>query len=802
MRKLLLLFVFVPLLAFSQAQRKQITINRCSTPPAIDAIIDDDVWKSATTINDFIQQSPRNGAVPSEKSQVRITYNDDALYVAAILYDTQPDSIFTGFGSRDAGDELNADLFSIEINPYHDRRSAFEFMVSASGIQMDSQNTIDAMNKNWDAVWESKVNLTSFGWVVEMRIPFSAIRFPQANVQCWEMNLFRLIKRKGEGITWNFVNKEVYGWLNQAGDMVFADSVEPAMRLSFTPYISGYMNKDYDENNYSPEFRGGLDLKYGLNQSFTLDMMLIPDFGQVKTDDKSLNTSPFETYYDEKRSFFTEGTEIFNKGNIFYSRRLGGKPDGYDYVYERLDTNEVVSENPVETKLLNATKVSGRTKSGLGVGFINAVSSNTYVEIHDTLTGKKRKINSQPSTNYSMFVLDQSLGKQSFISFANTNKYIQSTGHFANVTASEFKFTNRNEVYAISGNGAFSYIDKETEQSNGYRWQLQIAKVKGKFLFEVNSLLLNNRFNPNDMGYLESNNKILSYAKFEYNIFSKFWNVNELHSEVVFNYKRHYKPSDFSDFDVYAQTKATFSNLSYLMFEVDVTPISKYDYDEPRVAGWKYKEPSDYYLALVHGSDGRKPFSMTSRIAYWQASSFNKSSYWFSITPKVRFSDKVSLSMVSSLEKYLNSLGYAGQSDDLTEIYFVNRDNMVVTNLLEWQWMVNQYHALSLSVRHYWSEFTYKECYKLNSDGSMNANTAYINHNHINYNAFNFYLGYSWEFSPGSRFSLVWKNDVETCDKRIDLDYFDNAAQTFRAPMNSSISFCLNYYIDYQKLRH
>ena len=225
-------------------KRKIFQTSRCTQAPKIDANLNDESWKHAPSIENFIQQSPINGGKPSERTIVKVIYDDDALYVGAMLYDSAPDSILTEYGLRDAGDQLNADLFSIEINPWNDSRTAMEFMVSASGIQMDSHNTIASMNKSWDAVWKSKVRLSDEGWIVEMRIPYSALRFPKKDIQVWEMNIFRLIKRKNEGITWNFVNKDVVGWLNQAGELHGIEGVEPKTRLSFSPYVSSYISSN------------------------------------------------------------------------------------------------------------------------------------------------------------------------------------------------------------------------------------------------------------------------------------------------------------------------------------------------------------------------------------------------------------------------------------------------------------------------------------------------------------------------------------------------------------------------------
>lgn len=236
--------------------RKEFTIVQTSIPPKIDAVPTDTVWDAAYSIRDFIQQSPTNGGVPSQHTEVRMLYDNEAIYVLAMLYDTKPDSIYAEIGDRDSGDEANADLFSVEINPYNDGLNATEFMVSAAGVQMDSKNDLQTMNKSWDAVWKSEVKKTDIGWIVEMKIPFSALRFPNTNTQVWEINFFRLIKRNGEGITWNFVDKNKNGWLNQAGEMHGIRGINPPLRLSFMPYIATY----YNDNKFL--IKGGLDVKW------------------------------------------------------------------------------------------------------------------------------------------------------------------------------------------------------------------------------------------------------------------------------------------------------------------------------------------------------------------------------------------------------------------------------------------------------------------------------------------------------------------------------------------------------------
>jgi hypothetical protein len=796
----IILLLFVTIAANAHPLRKKFTIHKCIQAPRIDGLLNDKAWESASFREDFIQQGPHNGAAPTEKTHVKLLYDDQALYVGAMLYDSAPDSILTGYGLRDAGDQLNADFFSIEINPYNDSRSAMEFMVSASGIQMDSRNTVSTMNKNWNAVWESRVRITKEGWMLEMRIPYSALRFPKQKIQVWEMNFFRMIKRKNEGITWNFVNKEVFGWLNQAGELHGIENVTPPLRLSFTPYFSTYAEKYSNSSDISWSTKGGMDVKYGINESFTLDMMLIPDFGQVQSDDQQLNLTPFETFFEEKRSFFTEGTEIFNKGDIFYSRRLGSAPRSRDRVINDMNKNEVILSNPQETQLLNATKISGRTAKGLGVGFLNAITENTYAKIKDTITGNSRKELTQGFTNYNMIVLDQSLGNQSHLSLANTHRLEPKSDYRAMVTASEFKLANKKETYAFSGNAAMSQIKSGNDNQTGYRYHLQFSKIKGRFQYDLSHHLEDDQFNPNDMGFLEVNNRIINKACLNYNFFKPFGKFNEITNQLVVEHHSLYHPNRFAKMEIYWKTQAVFRNYNSLALEWSLTPVPKYDYYEPRVEGWKYKEPTDYWMRLSYNTDHRKALALDSKIAFWQGTTFDKSSYWLELQPQWRVNDKLVFNHHFYYEKNLNSLGYAAQSEDASDIFFVNRDINTLINTFESHWIFNQRASIRIRARHYWSEVEYKECYLLNRNGSMNSNTDYENKNHINYNAFNVDLTYSWEFAPGSELSVVWKNSIDTQNQNINFNYFDNLNRTLKSTQNNSLSLRILYYIDYQRI--
>jgi len=425
---------------FSQVQRKLYVAKKIDRSPTIDGYLSEDVWNSALTDTSFYQHSPFNGSKPAEITQFRILYDDKALYIGAIMYDNRPDSIIKGLGRRDDGLELNADQFLIDIGPYDDGINSFSFMVSSSGVQTDIKNYYESQDKSWDAVWKSKTRVTPVGWVIEIKIPYSAIHFAKRPVQVWSLNVLRVLKRREETDSWNFINRDIKGTINQSGQLIGLKDIKPPLRLSLIPFITGYLDYNPEEKHWSKRIKAGLDLKYGINQSFTLNATVYPDYGQLEFDDKILNLSAFETKFEEKRPFFSEGIELFSKSNIFYTRRIGYKPENNNQISDSLEENEHILENLLNTDLLNAIKISGRTSQKLGLGVLNAITLPVNVSILDTVTGKQHYIEKQYYKNYNVFALDKSLPNNSFLSVVNTNMVHYQRDYMANVTGTEFKF--------------------------------------------------------------------------------------------------------------------------------------------------------------------------------------------------------------------------------------------------------------------------------------------------------------------------------------------------------------------------
>ena len=551
----------------------------------IDGRLTENAWMQAPPESGFVQFEPDNGNKARFDTEVRVLYDNSALYIAAQMYDPRPDSILCGLGERDDW-SMASDFFAVTLDPFNTGLSGYEFWVSSSGVQVDKFVAINEGNGfNWNAVWESDVALNDQGWAAEIRIPYSALRFPATDVQEWGVIFWRSNGRYNEWSTWKHIDPEQNGILEQAGKIEGIRDIKPPVRLALYPYVSAYAeNNVNNKSGYS--YTGGMDIKYGLNESFTLDMTLVPDFGQVQSDDRVLNLSPYEIQYDEKRQFFTEGMDLFNRGRIFYSRRIGSRPSGYQDAEDQLKPTEKITENPAETRMINATKISGRTNSGLGIGFLNAMTSPSRAVIKDTVSGNTREYTTQPFTNYNVLVLDQSLKNNSYISFINTNVAMPDDKSAANVTGTEMRLVEKANTYALDGRFNLSqrYSDYDRPVF-GHEYFLRISKVSGKFRYGGYRTVRSDRYDPNDLGYLQRNNETCNGAFFGYYHFNPVWIFRNWFTRIELLHSSLYAPSRFSQFHIDLMSNATLKNLTRIGLFMRFFPSEKHDFYEAREEG-------------------------------------------------------------------------------------------------------------------------------------------------------------------------------------------------------------------------
>ncbi len=377
-------------------------------PPTIDGRVDDDPgWANSPILSDFTQRDPNEGEPGTERTEVVVTYTNDALYVGVRAFDSQPDQITAQLTRRDA--HSPSDWIAISIDSYHDRRTAFQFMVNPAGVKRDIYLFDDTnQDDSWDAVWDVKTSRDELGWSAEFRIPFSQLRFPKADENVFGFNVYRRINRLNEEQYWKLLPKEESGVVSRFGDLNGIRGIDPPRRIEILPYTVG--TQAYAPSVDGDPFRDGntmaanvgADINVGLTSNITLSATVNPDFGQVEADPAVVNLSAFETFFPEKRPFFTEGLDIFQfplgsgdggRETLFYTRRIGRRPQG------SADARGGYAESLNHTTIYTAAKISGKTPSGWTLGLVGAATAEERASVRDSI-GTRHQDVVEPFSGY------------------------------------------------------------------------------------------------------------------------------------------------------------------------------------------------------------------------------------------------------------------------------------------------------------------------------------------------------------------------------------------------------------------
>ena len=386
----------------------------------LDGRLDEEFWKSVPAITDLHQFRPTEGAAPSQRTEIRIAYDEEAIWVGARMYETDPSKIVSRLSRRD---EASGDHIMIQFDPYHNHNGDASFLLTPSGSRWDGGNG----DVSWNPVWQGKAQIDSLGWTAEMRIPFSQLRFQPGSTAPWGFQVERHISRNNEINTFSFWKMSEQGGPSRWGHIegIGNPSKVPG-RLELLPYVATQANLNGGEIDADDPFatkregtaRVGADLKYQVTSTLTLAATINPDFGQAEVDPASVNLSAFETFYDEKREFFIEGRDKFRFGSLWCftcsnvsslsmvsTRRIGRSPQGASYAYNNADYALV----PDETTILGAAKLTGRTKAGWNVGVLNAVTAR---EMADMRVGTERfEQEVEPATNYFVSRVSRDMAK-------------------------------------------------------------------------------------------------------------------------------------------------------------------------------------------------------------------------------------------------------------------------------------------------------------------------------------------------------------------------------------------------------
>ena len=421
--RLALLSSLVTTAAFAQPSPKVAIAVKLNAPVRIDGRLDDAAWARVPAFDDFTQQWPTPGAAATERTQIFLAYDDDALYVGARLWRADPAGIARAMSRRDG--LTNVERLTIILDPQRDRRTGVGFGISAAGVRSDYRHTMDSDHQGresqFDPVWTADAVVDSLGWTAEMRIPFSQLRFPAATEQQWGIQFDRWMPDKNESIQWIAIPPSETGFISRFGTLRGIAGVRAARPVEFLPYMAGDATRRASETADNPldhpySGRVGLDAKAALGSNLTLDATINPDFGQVDADPAEVNLSAFETFFDERRPFFTEGSEMLRGSggaNYFYSRRIGAVP--------RISIGGDFVDAPTSSTILGAAKLTGRLPSRLTVAGLAAVTAAERTRTYDSSTAVTQSFRVEPRTAYGVVRLQQEVGSQaSTVGFAMT----------------------------------------------------------------------------------------------------------------------------------------------------------------------------------------------------------------------------------------------------------------------------------------------------------------------------------------------------------------------------------------------
>ncbi len=807
----MLFILFAPSTLSAQKEDNQETkimlATRVAEAPKIDGILDEALWQEAIPITGFTESLPKFGDVPEERTEVRVLYDDKAVYIGAMMYDSEPNRILKQLSVRDE-ENVNADKFEIYIDPFLSEQNAEFYGVTAAGVQLDARIENDNYDGNWDGVWISKTKITDLGWIAEIKIPYSSLRFPDRDIQRWGINFKRVLRRTREEFFWNKIDPTSANFIQQFGVLEGITKVKPPPRLAFTPFFVTYhkyvKQDDRDAKAWEHRFSGGMDIKYGINESLTLDMSIIPDFGQVQFDDVELNLSPFELRFDENRPFFTEGTELFNRAGLFYSRRVGGRPLNFDDVEAQLGPNQTLIDNPEKAQLLNAMKLSGRNRRGLGIGIFNAINSKTFAtaEYGD---GILREIQSGPAANYNVFVIDQLLPNNSFVSFINTNVMRFGNDRDANVTGSEFRIGTKNNMFAFSGKGAVSNKFEKDENlevrtTSGYAYNLGFGKVGGNFLFDIRRNVESKTYDPNDLGFLFSPNEISHSGNLTYRVLKPFSIFNNFNASVNLNHNSLYEPrNEFSSFFVRPGFWATLKNFLTFGSFANLVPLDSYDFFEPRIDGMKFRIPPSWEIEGFISTDYRKALALDINGSYRIHKEWDRKAWSARVSPRIRLGDRILLIPNFSWIQRNNDRGFA-TIDGSGNSVFARRDRRDITSGLSTNILFSNKMNISIRARHNWALVENFEYFDLESEGDLTSNLHPDNEDR-NFNAFNIDVIYRFRFAPGSEINLIYKNSILSETGQLIYNFGENFSSMFNERNENVISFKFLYFLDYLKIQ-
>ena len=621
----------------------------------LDGKLSESIWKKPS-LNEFTQKDPLEGEPSSETTNVWVAYDESSIYIAAKLYDSQPQNIDVSLSRRD--NWIDSDWFIFYVDSYNDKKTGYYFAVNAGGSIVDGVLYNDSWNDDsWDGIWESSTMIDDDGWSVEMKIPFNQLRFQESDNMKWGVNFERQIKRNNESAYYVMVPKNESGFVSRFAELQELSGIKPKQRFEILPYVvqkAQYLDHDdsdafYKSNQYKTTL--GADFKFGFGSNLTLDATINPDFGQVEVDPAVVNLSAFETFFDEKRPFFIEGSNTFAFGiggannnwgfnfgwpTMFYSRRIGRAPQGD--ILEEYDDYSV--DSPMETKIIGAAKLTGKINETTTLGVISALTERTQARIFTDM-GETLKQEVEPLTHYGVLRTKKEFndGNQSVgLLFTSVNRNLSDSNLRSGLAKEAYTFgldgwtyIDEDQAYVLTGAFSGSYTSGSKEymidlQEKPYRYfqrpdasyarldsgltslsgmygRLMLNKQKGNFYINSAIGFVTPGFDHNDIGFQFNADKInahtvLGYRWFEPDgFFRKHWSYAAVFRS--YNFDGDFVHGGFGTFNYFQ-----FMNYYRLQLNAFYNPETRNN--RLTRGGPIALYPSNYYFELNAETDSRE----------------------------------------------------------------------------------------------------------------------------------------------------------------------------------------------------
>ena len=800
--RLSVVLLLFPNIALAGSNSKTAVAVRTPVPPRIDGILDEGEWKLARPEREFTQQDPNEGEPASMPTEIRILYDDDALYFGCTMYDPDPSSIVGRLARRD--DEVVSDFISIRLDTFHDHQTGFEFTINAAGVKTDILEYNDGQDEDasWDVVWDVKTRINDSGWVAEIRIPFNALRFPRQDSYEWGFQVIRRIVRNNERQYWVLIRKSESGFISKFGHLVGIEHIPAPANLQVIPYTLGSgrfvpRSLSYPEGQEFKSNVGG-DVKYRPGGWLTIDATINPDFGQVEADPAVLNLTTYETFYPEKRPFFIEGSQImqfttfggeFGPG-LFYSRRIGralsveAPPGGY------------VLDEPRFATILGAAKISGKTRSGLSIGVLEAVTDRETATLVDSL-GNRRNETVEPLTNFSLVRLRQDLMENSNagMMLTSVNRDRRAPAMTAGV---DWNLRFLESVYRVDGflarsrtmNGSDARIEGSAGKFNfskdgGPHW-------RGYVSFDFTS----KGYNVNDMGYFRRPNDYgwlaeILYRDDEVTTYKRIWSISS-----TYHLRRNFDGAEIIH-SGRLEGDVTFPNYWEVNFEAELDR-GKYDDRETRGNGL-YRKPGTQSFELRVESDSRQLIvgelgatlgndQRKGRFQEWRAELQVKPASNLTLEFKAaRNFRRNEFAWVANTEDPFEAdpRTYSVFADRTTEEWdFTTRGSFVFTRDL----------TLEAYLQLFFAKGKYENYHKMLSPDSF---VPYQTYSRPDFNelSFNSNVVLRWEYLPGSTLYLVWSQARRGDRGDYRTPFGDNLSNTFSLPTANVLLLKVSYWL-------